>query len=452
MSSVNQQTSFSAPQGEATVLFVDDEENILSALKRLFRSGGYRLLTATSASAGLEILVKEPVDVVISDMRMPNMDGAQFLKLVAEKWPDTLRILLTGYADLGSAVKAINEGQVYRYISKPWEDSDIKLTVQRALEQRFLVKEKQRLEELTRRQNQELAELNAGLEKKVKARTAELEQMMGMLDTAHEELKRHYATTISVFSNLVEMREGQSAGHSRRVADVARRLARKLEMDKVATKDVIFAALLHDIGQLSLSDDVLCTPFNNLGNKEREKLMRHPKLGEGVLMALEPLHGAAALIAAHHESYDGSGYPNKLAGEAVPLGARIIAVADDYDALQKGLITPRHLTAVEARDYIIQQRGKRYDPRVVDSFALISEEMIREDERGAAVKVRLPNLKPGMVLARDLITADGLLLLAKGHVFDDRMIHKVAAVAATFEHALEIFVKPTHPAVADPSP
>ncbi len=442
MSSVNQQTSLAAPQGEATVLFVDDEENILAALKRLFRSGGYRLLTATSASAGLEILVKEPVDVVISDMRMPNMDGAQFLKLVAEKWPDTMRMLLTGYADLTSAVKAINEGQIYRYISKPWEDNDLKLTMQRALEQRFLVKEKQRLEELTRRQNHELSELNAGLEKKVKARTAELEQMMGMLDTAHQELKRHYATTISVFSNLVELREGHSAGHSRRVADIARRLARRLELDKAATKDVIFAALLHDIGQLSLSDEVLRTPFNNLIQKDREKLMRHPKLGESVLMALEPLHGAAALIAAHHECYDGSGFPNKLAGEAIPLGARVITVADDYDALQMGLIAPKRYTAGEARDYIVQQRDKRYDPRVVDAFALIVEEIAREERLAPAVTVKLGDLKPGMVLARDLVTADGMLLLAKGHVFDGRLIHKVAVVAETLEQGLQFFITP----------
>lgn len=445
MSNVDQHGTVGDASPRGTVLFVDDEENILAALKRLFRNSGCRLLTASSGPEGLDVMVKESVDLVVSDMRMPQMDGAQFLKLVAEKWPDTIRVLLTGYSDLGSTVNAINDGQIYRYISKPWEDTDIKLTVQQALEQRFLRKEKLRLEELTRRQNQDLADLNAGLERKVKARTAELEQMMGMLDTAHEELKQHYAITIKVFSNLVEMREGHYAGHARRVADVARRLAKKLDLDKSAIKDVIFGSLLHDIGQMSLSDELLNTPFNNLSQKDRAKFMTHPALGESVLMALEPLHGAAALIAAHHESFDGSGFPKRLQAEAIPLGARIIAVADDYDALQMGAITPKRLTAREARDYIVQQRGKRYDPGVVDSFTVVIDDMIREENEEPAILVKVVDLKPGMVLARDLVTDDGMLLLAKGHAFDGRLIQKVGAVAATLEKALKIFVKPTDP-------
>src|SRR4030066_1578686 len=114
----------------ATLLFVDDEANILSSLKRLFRPFGYRIFTAESGAAGLEIMAHEPVDMVISDMRMPEMNGAQFLEKVRENWPDTVRILLTGYAEIGATIEAINKGQIYRYISKPWEDNDITLTAQ----------------------------------------------------------------------------------------------------------------------------------------------------------------------------------------------------------------------------------------------------------------------------------------------------------------------------------
>jgi response regulator RpfG family c-di-GMP phosphodiesterase len=132
--------------GPAMLLFVDDEENILSSLKRLFRPHGYAVLTATSGERGLELLGQHPVDLVISDMRMPEMDGAQFLERVRRDWPDTVRILLTGYADISSTVAAINRGEIYRYISKPWEDNDVVLVVKQALERKMLEREKKRLE------------------------------------------------------------------------------------------------------------------------------------------------------------------------------------------------------------------------------------------------------------------------------------------------------------------
>ncbi|HTH40754.1 MAG TPA: response regulator, partial [Rhodocyclaceae bacterium] len=150
---------------DATILCVDDEANILSALKRLFRPSGYRILTAGSGAEGLATLEQEQgrVDLVISDMRMPEMDGARFLTQVRQRWPETSRILLTGYADMESTVAAINEGHISRYISKPWNDGEMLLTVRDVLERRLLEKEKARLERLTRQQNEELVALNAGL-------------------------------------------------------------------------------------------------------------------------------------------------------------------------------------------------------------------------------------------------------------------------------------------------
>ena len=128
-----------------TLLFVDDEASILSSLRRLFRPHGYRILTAESGAAGLETLEKESVDLVISDMRMPEMDGAQFLEKVRARWPEVTRILLTGYADITSTINAINKGEIYRYIAKPWDDNDIVLVVRDALERKRLQAENTRL-------------------------------------------------------------------------------------------------------------------------------------------------------------------------------------------------------------------------------------------------------------------------------------------------------------------
>ena len=161
---------------QAALLFVDDEPNILSALKRLFRPLGYRIFTAAGGAAGLTILARERVDLVISDMRMPEMNGAQFLERVRQEWPDTARILLTGYAETGSAIDAINKGKIFRYISKPWEDSDITLIVKHGLERRDLERRNKGLDELTRKQDEEMKQLNADLEEKVKARAGEVRQ------------------------------------------------------------------------------------------------------------------------------------------------------------------------------------------------------------------------------------------------------------------------------------
>ncbi len=171
-------------QGPA-ILCVDDEPNILSALRRLFRGQGYRVHTAESAKAGLELLEREQVDLVISDMRMPEMNGADFLEIVRARWPATLRLLLTGYADVQSILGAINRGEIYRYITKPWDDGDIVLVVRHALERVALEKDKARLEALTQAQNESLRELNATLEQKVEQRTAEL-RIETVLDLAQK--------------------------------------------------------------------------------------------------------------------------------------------------------------------------------------------------------------------------------------------------------------------------
>ena len=165
----------------ATLLFVDDEPGILSSLRRLFRPHGYNILIAEGGALGLAEMEKTHVDLVISDMRMPEMDGAAFLKAVRERWPDTVRILLTGYADVTSTVAAINEGEIYRYISKPWDDAEIVNTVRDALARQKLELENQRLTALTQTQNEALKGLNANLENKVAERTAELQQALSFV-------------------------------------------------------------------------------------------------------------------------------------------------------------------------------------------------------------------------------------------------------------------------------
>jgi len=422
----------------ATLLFVDDEPSILSSLKRLFRPHGYQIFTGEGAAAGLEILEKEPIDLVISDMRMPVMDGARFLEQVRLRWPETVRILLTGYADIQSTITAINQGQIYRYINKPWDDNEIVLIVREALERHRLELENYHLNSLVEAQNAELRALNASLEQKVAERTEELNKAIKYVKSAHARLKSGFVNTVQAFSGLTEMRGKNLSGHARRVADHSRSLARMLDLSEAEQQNVLFASLLHDIGKIGLPDDILDRPLSALDAEQRGELMRHPERGQQALMQIEQLKDAALLIRHHHELYNGGGYPDHLAGVAIPLGARIIAAANEYDGLTSGTMTQQPMKPKDALSYLIEQRGKRYDPSVIDHYVVILGEQLKNiiDE----VPLRPTALRPGMVISRDLMHRDGYLLLAKGYVVDPAIITQLARIEVAEHHHILVYV------------
>ncbi len=422
----------------ATILFVDDEANILSSLKRLFRPFGYRIFTAEGGAQGLEILAREPVDLVVSDMRMPEMNGAQFLEKVREQWPETVRILLTGYAEIGATIDAINKGQIYRYVSKPWEDNDITLTVKHALQQKMLEREKQRLEALTLKQNEELKDLNAHLEEKVLARTRALSETMQSLDAAHEKLKKSFITSVRVFSNLIEMRNPSKAGHSRRVADLARNMAQNMGMNAAEVQDTFIAGLLLDVGKIGLPDRLLDKPFATLTFDERSEVVKYPVKGEMALMALEQLQGAAKLIRSHRERFDGAGFPDHLSGLSIPLGARILAVAEDFDTVLMGNSYAKPMKQAQAMLLIQDGKTTRYDPAVLDAFIGEVSRVSTVADSKTELVLRSTQTKPGMVLSRDLVTQNGDILLAKEHVLDEKIIEQIRGFERMDGHALVI--------------
>jgi response regulator RpfG family c-di-GMP phosphodiesterase len=422
-----------------TLLCVDDEPNILSSLRRLFRPAGYRILIAGSGSEGLAQMAEEKVDLVISDMRMPEMDGAQFLAQVRELYPDTVRILLTGYADIESTVAAINQGEIYRYISKPWDEHNVLLTVREALERKELEREKQRLERLTQAQNEELKALNASLEEKVRARTEEIRQANQFLELANTRLKQGFMTSIRVFSNLIELRHGAMAGHSRRVADLARQTAKQLGLPSKEVQDVFLAGLLHDIGKIGLPDTLLAKPPAQMHAEEALLWKKHPAKGEQALMALEDLRGAASLILAHHERFDGMGYPAGLEGEEIPFGARILYAANEYDGLIQGTLTGHKVADADAQQYLRSNKGKRYDPVVVD--ALFEALLARSEPKRPEIGMSTEDLQPGMVLARDLVSQDGALLLATDYVLDAALIGQIRSYEQKEEIKMTLYIR-----------
>lgn len=413
------------------VLCVDDEPNILSALRRLLRPSGYRVLVAESGAEGLELMASEQVDLVISDMRMPNMDGAAFLATVKAGWPDVVRILLTGYADMASTIDAINRGEIFRYVTKPWVDSDMLLTLRQGLERKALEADKRRLEALTQQQNETLRQLNESLEVKVQARTAELQK-------ANERLKNSFLNSIKIFSSLIELRHPALAGHSRRVAAMGRSLALKVGMDAKAAQEVFLAGLLHDIGKIGFPDKLLAKPVRTMAFDELQVYNKHPLAGVHALMAFDELGTAARMIRHHHERYDGQGFPDGARGNDIPLGARVLAVANDFDSLQIGTFSAQQFTPKEAKQIMEKDRGKRYDPLVLDALFELTGAPPAPPLR--EVRLRLSELKPGMVLTRDFVSREGALLLGADHKLDAKLIEKMQAYEASEGLVMTAFV------------
>src|SRR5690606_3176009 len=270
-------------------------------------------------------------------------------------------------------------------------------------------------------QNEELVKLNAGLEELVKERTQALADTLGLLEKAHDDLKKQFVMAVRVFSNLIDLREGNMAGHSRRVADLARQIAAGMGLPDAEVQDIFFAGLLHDIGMIGVPDALLHKPLNQMSKEERVIVHGHPVKGQAALMALEQLHGAALLIRHHHERFDGRGYPDGLVGEEIPMGARILAVVNELDGLLVGTELGRKLSRANALEAMKKAVGKRYDPAVI---AMLEKVLNEKQPRQSHGEVRLSSgaLLPGMILARDLVTGDGVLLLAKDYILNERII------------------------------
>ncbi|OGW20411.1 MAG: hypothetical protein A2Z82_02245 [Nitrospirae bacterium GWA2_46_11] len=406
------------------ILFVDDEENVLRSLKRLFiDDSNIEVFTALSGKDGLEILKSNEIAVIISDQRMPEMSGAQFLEKAKRVRPDCVRIVLTGYADVNAAMDAINKGGAFKYITKPWDDTDLMLTVLNSIETYRLKKENRRLTELTKNQNEELKKWNTELEFYVQQHTVELTKRNKELNTLNEKLKTNLKEFITAFSNLIELRDKSVRSHSNTVAALSEGIAVKLGLSEQEVDVITTAAQLHDIGKIGVPDIVLVKDDTELTQEETEEYKKHPVRGQAAVDLVEELREAGMLIRGHHERYDGNGFPDGLSGNKIPLGSRIIAVADKLDRLISG--GSSRLSLESALNVVKSLSGIQFDPELYGMLHEVAKEKITIDT-GAAdaveVELRPKDLMTGLIVSRDVRSGTELLLLRKGTTLNERNI------------------------------
>ncbi|GAB6124418.1 HD domain-containing phosphohydrolase [Humidesulfovibrio idahonensis] len=317
-----------AEQGESRVLLVDDDQNLLDSLVRLLRPE-YELFTARDGAEALSVLSTcGPFSVILSDLKMPGMDGIELLSRMQRTNPDTVRILLTGHADMQAAIDAANLGYVYRFLTKPCPPEVLRLEIKNALRHASLVRDQRELFALQR--------CKVLLEGVVKG-----------------------------FSALVEGRDPYLAGHQQRVTNLALTIGRELGLTGGELETLRIAGLLHDIGKVYVPADLLCRP-GILRQEELSIVQMHPEVGYEILKHLDQDWPVAVIIRQHHERMDGSGYPQGLTGRFITQGARILAVADVVDAMCSHRPYRQSLGIVRALEEIEKNKGRLYDERAAE--------------------------------------------------------------------------------------
>lgn len=323
------------------ILVVDDEPANLRLLNRVLREE-YETLVAESGAEGLALLERNDISLIITDQRMPGMTGVQLLEESLNHCPDAIKILLTGYTDAQALIDAINRGHVYKYVPKPWDADELKLTVKRALESYDL-----------KRRNQELLD-------ELKKALLELEDLsMG---------------TIRALADALDAKCDYTAGHSVRVSRYGLAIGQALGLDDDQLKDIELAGILHDVGKIGVPESILWKP-GKLTPEEKKVMAEHPVRSAQIISDIPVLVRAQKIVRHHHEHVDGSGYPDQLAGDEIPLGARILLVADAYDAMTTDRPYRDSIGHADALAELKKNSGTQFDPEIVEAFlSLINED------------------------------------------------------------------------------
>ncbi|MCP5067794.1 MAG: response regulator [bacterium] len=364
---------------EPTVLFVDDEVNILKALQRLLRNEGWTVLTANRGSEALALLDQHPAQIVVSDQRMPEMSGVELLSSVRKRHPAIVRMMLTGYTEINVAVDAINQGEIYRLITKPWNDEELKATLRQAFDHYALKNEIKRLNQVSREQNLRLQDMNRNLEGKVRERTKQLAEK-------HQELRIAYVQTIRALAEAVDAKDTYTRGHSERVGVYASKMGREIGLPKEVIERVYITGLLHDVGKIGVRDAVITKP-DSLTPAEYDEMKVHPEIGARILQPVAFLSDVVSCVRHHHEWYDGCerGYPDRLAGDTIPLPSRIIIVADTVEAMTSDRPYRKGLDLEAVVRELVKYSGSQFDPRCVDVMLRLLEDegesFIKKDQK-----------------------------------------------------------------------
>ncbi len=395
------------------ILVVDDEEIVRIALRQTLRRERYEVTACSSPEEGLQVLKTEAFSVIISDYQMPGMTGLDFLAHAKQLQPDATRILITAVLSLDTVIEAINKGEIYRFVVKPWIREDLLATVRNAIQRHDLIVRNTVLQATTLAMNDQLVSLNKRLESRVSAEADQRQRLSEMNQALQLNLHHSVQLCLKVLQSFYPTLGTQA----RRVLGLCRAMADLLKLSESDRQTLELAAWLHDIGLVGAPRGLIRKWMQHpetLNPAERAIIEQHPILGEELVDFAANLKLVGRVIRGHHEQFDGRGYPDRLAGKEIPWLARLLAVAVAYAEQQAP-----HAVAVEM---LTLGSGWRFDPEAVQVLlrALPHASLPRQER-----EIGLSELKPGMTLAAGVKTRSGMLLVPEGQVLSEAHVEAI---------------------------
>ncbi len=409
-------------QALPSVLFVDDEKPILQAIRRFARTQPWSVSFAESGEQALELLNEREYAVVVSDMRMPGMNGADLLKKVREVQPLAIRILLSGYADINDVRSVVNDAGIFNYLSKPWCSESLLEVVNSAISSYESEKVQESENQKTKEKSVTLGKIALLLDKKAKERDIEVEQAMALVDCMHGQMQARFKDTVKVLNQIIDWKEGRDTMHSKFVMKYAELIAKKLKLDD-EVDDIIAAAMLHRVGMVGMQDKFSSVPYFKLSKEEKEEYETYPLLGEAALAHAPSLNGVAKLIRHQKEYVNGTGGPDGLNFKEIPMGAQIIGLLSDFYELYRGKLELNISGVDSALEYMEQWVTKKYSESI---FKIFKEELDHQCEflSGSMLK-SAGDLCEGMQLEQNIYSKVGAILVSRGTILTPTVIGKI---------------------------
>jgi response regulator RpfG family c-di-GMP phosphodiesterase len=396
-----------------TILIVDDDADVLAALSETLASDAYHIICCTQPQEALLKLQTQPFAAVIADQNMPALSGLQLLEKVREAQPDCSRLLITGMLLVDTLISAINSGEIYRFIAKPWKRDEVIATVRNAVQRHKLLAENRRLHVDTQALNSRLEGTNAQLNANLRVLT----EQKAHLDRANDALRQNFEHSLGLCFRLISTFYPLLGKQAQAVVEICRGMAATEYFTDAERHVLMTSAWIYDIGLVALERTLLHKLFTqpeNCAPEEHALLRHHPIIGQTLAAFVDQLQAVGATIRAHHERFDGAGYPDGHAGENIPWTARCLAVAVAF--VQTGL--PK----AQACEVLRAESGSAFDPEAVRLFFRTAR---LSDLPRNVKEVMMAELKSGMELARGIVTPSGLLLVPEGQVLTELAVLKL---------------------------
>lgn len=326
-----------------SLLIVDDEIMVIRSLLRVLGDDSYTIYHAVDPIKAVEILVSTPVDVIISDQRMPELTGLELLMMARDVQPDAIRILMSGYSDIDIVIAAINEGRIYQYITKPWDNDKLVETISNAVALKIEEEEKAEI-------------LSVNLEK--------IENWNTVINQMNDQLEKKNDSTINALLKVLKAKDLDLYKHSVCVSGTAAVLADMMALTKEQQDAVRYAGLLHDVGKIAIRDKIMYKA-GALDDDEYNEMKHHPSVGADILREVDFLDAIANIVEQHHERPDGLGYPKGLLRKEILVESQIIAVADTYEALKEDRVYRKGMSHEAALQIISEGMGTKYNAEIV---------------------------------------------------------------------------------------